>query len=149
MVKFDIVVEALIDAPPHVAMKAILDRNSGTINWGMPQMESKLKEGSPIGTNMVCVGTFHTKGMKTRIVFKTTKIVEDKLMQIEYLEGGDFKGSEEYTLEPLDGKTRIRLQMNVQPNRLLLAILAPVVKKTLVSAAQDQFKLLNDHVKKN
>jgi uncharacterized protein YndB with AHSA1/START domain len=141
-----VVTEAIIDAPPGVVYKAVLDEYAGAAHWGVPYKDAKIKDGSPIGVNMVSdVTVLGPMGMKGGFTFKVTKVEEGKLIYGEYLTG-DFKGSEEFTFEPVDGKTRIRLKWKAQPNRLLVSLLAPMAKKIHSTNAQEEFGLLNKYV---
>jgi len=49
MPKIDVLDEAIIDSPPMVVYKAILNEYAGVTNWWMPYCESKLRGDVPIG----------------------------------------------------------------------------------------------------
>jgi hypothetical protein len=55
---------------------------------------------------------------------KITEIVESKLIKYDYV-GGDFLGYGEWTLEPLDGQTRLRFRWNTRSNRFLINLVSP------------------------
>ena len=48
MPKIDVTDEAVIDSPPMVVYKAILNEYAGGTNWWMPYLEFKLRGDLPI-----------------------------------------------------------------------------------------------------
>src|SRR3989337_1409624 len=126
MPKIDRLDEAIIDAPPMVVYKAILNEYAGVTHWWMPILESKLRGDMPIDREgAIWDITMHARGVTSNVSDKVTKIVEAK--SIEYEVAGDFEGTGKYTFEPTDGKTKVQYRFNARTNRLLFSLLSPFV----------------------
>ena len=80
-----------------------------------------------------------------RFSARITKIVEDKLIQVEF--EGDFVGTGTWTFEPTDGKTRVQYRWNVRPKRLPFILVFPFVdmKKMHSDVMQKGFQALNNY----
>lgn len=148
MSKMDVVDEAIIDAQPGVVCQAVLEELAGKSRWWKQYLESKPREGSPLGQEgMVCDVTVHGPlGIKSRFTQKIAKLQDGKSLDIDYI-GGDFLGTAAFTFEPLDGKTRIRYRWMVQPNSLLVKMTAPVARNTHSKVMQKGYRLLNQYLK--
>jgi len=146
MSKIDVVDEAIIDAPPIKVMKAMDDETAGITNW-WPNMEFKLRAGSPAaGENKIFDMTI--KGpVNFRATQKITKIVEGKSINIDYIDG-NFRGIAEWTVEPIDGgKTRLRCRVNVQTKGIASWMPASMLRNGHSKTMQDGFKSLNQFLK--
>ena len=146
MPKIDVVDETVIDSPPLIVFKAILNETAGITHWWMPDMALRLREETPI----VCEGaivdvTVHGPGTP-KWTAKITKIVEGELIELE--EEGDFAGTGTWTFEPSDGKTRIRFRWNVRPKRLLYVLMSHFVNigKSHSEVMQKGFRALNGYL---
>jgi hypothetical protein len=112
----------------------------------MPYWESKLRGETPIDREGAIFDiTVH--GSRTpRFSAKITKIVEGKLIEVEF--GGDFVGTGTWTFEPTDGKTRVQYRWNVRPKRLSFVLASPFVDigKMHSDVMQKGFKALNSYL---
>jgi hypothetical protein len=125
MPRIDAFDEAVIDGPPLVVFKAILDEYAGVTHWRMPLMESKIREGTPVGREgAIYDGALHTFGTPKGSI-KITKIVEGKLIEVE--EEGDFVATGTWTFEPTNGKTKIGYRWSGRPKRLSIRLLSPFI----------------------
>ena len=146
MVKIDVTDEAVIDGPPMTVYNAFLNELLGVTNWWMPHIRF-----NPMCSN-ACEGSVFdatiNPNSKTslRCSVKVTKLVEDKLIELEY--GGDFEGTGVYTFEPKDGKTRTRFRFIVRPKKLLFRFIAPFVDtaKAHSEVMQIGFKSCNNYL---
>ena len=126
MPKIDTTDEAIIDAPPNLVYKAILDVYSGVTNWWMPHLESQIRGNRKVLCwGEVCDIKGHSHGGTTRFSAKVTKTEEDKLIELELT--GDFEGIETWTFESIQGKTKAKLHYVGKTNRLLFSVLSPFV----------------------
>ena len=78
MPKIDRLDEAVIDSPPAVVYKAILNEYAGVTHWWMPYLEYKMKGDMPIDREgAIGEMTFHfSKRASSKSSFKVTKILE-------------------------------------------------------------------------
>jgi len=146
MPRIDAVDEGVIDHPPLVVFKAILNEAAGTTHWWMPHWESKLRGETPIDREGAIFDiTIHRSG-KPRFFGKTTKIVKGKLIELEF--GGYFVGTGAWRFEPIDGKTRVQYRWNVQSKRLSFVLLSPFmdIGKIHSDVIQKGFKALNSYL---
>jgi uncharacterized protein YndB with AHSA1/START domain len=146
MPKFDTLHEVVIDKPPMVVYKAILNEFSGVTHWWMPPHESKLRGNVPIDHEGAIVDiTIHRSGTP-KFSYTLTKIVEAK--SIEMTVAGDFVGTAKWTFEPTDGKTKVQFQFNVRTNRLLFSLVSPFVniEKNHSDVMEKGFKELESYL---
>ena len=150
MPKIDVLDEAVIDSPPTVVYKAILDMYAGVTNWWMPYCESKLRGDIPVDREgaIFDVTINPTSRMNIKVSDRVTKIVEAKSIEVEI--AGDFVGTGEWTFEPTDGKTKVQLRWNGRTNRLLFSLVSPFVDfgKGHSDVIQKEFKALNSYLSK-
>lgn len=147
MPKIDVTDEAVIDRPPMVVYKAVLDEIAGVTHWWMPYLECKLR-----GDMQVCrEGSVfdvaaHGSGVTAKFSEKVTKIVEAKSIEVEY--AGDFVGTGKWTFEPTDGKTKVQYRFNARTNRLLFSLVSPFmnVGRPHSDTMQKGFKALNSYL---
>jgi len=149
MPKIDVTDEAIIDAEPSVVFKALLDEFEGAKNWWMPHWEAK-----PVGNvpfrqvGGIIDITVHRLG-KPKFSAKSIEIIQDKFLKADFFKG-DALGSGEWTLEPLEGKTKVRFRFNVKTNRLLFTLVSPIVNIANIHSdvMQKGFKALNSYLSK-
>jgi hypothetical protein len=148
MPKFDGVEEVVIDSPSMVVYKAVLNEFAGVTHWWMPLRECKLRGDIPIREGAICDITMHAKGVTSKASVKVTKIEEAKSIGLEFI--GDFLGTEEWTFEPTDGKTKLQYRVNARTNRLLFSVVSPFVNfgKGHSDGMQYGFKALNSYLSK-
>jgi hypothetical protein len=145
MPKYDVTDEAVLDSPPMVVYKAILDEYAGVTHWWMPILEFKLRGDMPIDREGA-IGDMISKGAKCS--FKVTKIVEAKSIEMEI--AGDLVGTGTWTFEPTDGKTKVKYRSNVRTNKALFSLVSPFVNfgKTHSDNVQKGLKALNSYLNK-
>ena len=149
MPKYDVFDEALIDAPPLVVYKAILDEYAGITNWFLPILEFKLKGNMPIDREGAMVNMIaHSHGVSLHETCKITKLVEAKSIEMDY--SGDFVGIGTWTFEPsADGKkTKMRFRWNVNVKKPIVVLLSPFVDggKAHSEGMQKGFKACNSYL---
>jgi uncharacterized protein YndB with AHSA1/START domain len=148
MPRIDVVDEAVIDSPPLVVFKAVLNEYAGVTHWWMPYLESKLRGETPIDQEGTVFDiTVHGKHA-TRFSARITKLVEAKLIETKV--EGDFAGTGTGTFEPRDGKTKVRFRWNVRPKRLSFRLLSPFIDmgKPHSDVMQKGFKALDSYLSK-
>jgi uncharacterized protein YndB with AHSA1/START domain len=149
MPRIDVTDESIIDAEPSVVFKALLDEFEGAKNWWMPHWEAKPRGNIPIEqVGGIIEITVHRIG-KPRWSSKITEIIQNKLIKAEFFEG-DFLGNGEWTLEPLDGKTKVKFRFNVKTNKLLFTLVSPFINIGNIHSdvMQKGFKALNNYLSK-
>jgi hypothetical protein len=150
MPKIDAINEAVIDAPPMVVYKALLNEVAGVTHWWMPYMEFKLRGNIPIDhEGAIYDATISpTSRMNAKFSAKLTKIVEGKLIEEEV--AGCFIGTASWTFESIDGKTKAQSRLNVRTNGLIYSIFSPFVdyKKNHSDIMEKGFKALNSYLSK-
>jgi hypothetical protein len=148
MPRIDAFDEAVIDSPPLIVFKAILDEYAGITHWRMPLVESKIREGTPHGREgAIYDATRHTRGTPKGSL-RITKIVEGKLIEVE--EEGDFVGTGIWTFEPTNGKTKIGYRWSGRPKRLSFRLLSPFIdiRRMHSDGMQKIFIALNSYLSK-
>ena len=151
MPKPESIEEAVIDAPPTVVYKAILNEYAGVTHWWMPYMAFKLRGNIPIESEGAIVDVISLPTSRTRSAkasYKMTKIVEGK--SIEYEETGAFVGTGKWTFEPTDGKTKVQFRLNARINSRLISFASHFINldKMHTEMMQIAFKALNSYLNK-
>ena len=149
MAKFDVTDEFAIDAPPMMVYKALLDEFAGLTHLFMPYYECKLSGDIPIDHEGAIFDlAVHNGRMTTKLSAKITKLVEAKSIEVQY--EGDIVATEEYTFEPTDGKTKVKLGFNGRTNSPLVSFLSLFVNigKGHSDMMQHGFNALNSHLSK-
>ena len=150
MPKIDVTSEAVIDSPPMVVYKTLLDEIAGVTHWWMPYMEFKSRGDIPIDhEGAIYDATISpTSRMNAKFSAKLTKIVEGKLIEEEI--AGCFIGTASWTFEPTDGKTKAQSRLNVRTNGILYSLFSPFVdyKKNHSDIMEKGFKALNSYLSK-
>jgi hypothetical protein len=147
--KIDVVDEIVMDSPPSVVYKGLLEEIGGVTRTFMPYYEFKLRGDMPVHEGTVFDVTVNPKSsVNAKFFAKITKLVEDKTIEEEY--EGDFVGTGKWTFEPTDGKTNVQFRVNIRTNRLLFSFVAPFVdfKKNHVDVTQKALKALNSYLSK-
>jgi uncharacterized protein YndB with AHSA1/START domain len=149
MPKYELVDEAVIDAPPILVYKAVLDEYAGVTHWFMPLIEYKPRGNAPVREGTTVDAIINPKSRtKIKCSTKVTKLVEGKLIEEEY--AGDFVGTGGWTFEPTDGKTKLKQYQNTRTTKLLFSIVASFVnvEKGHSETMQKGFKSLNSYLSK-
>lgn len=144
MPKVDVTDEIIIDAPPMVVFRAILDEYSGITHFWMPHLEFKPR----VAKLMDCEGgicdiTARSHGLAANFSVKVIRIDPGKAINMELT--GDLTGTENWIFEPLDGKTKVQLQWKGATNKLIFTLLSPIAsaEKAHSESIQKGFKVLN------
>lgn len=141
MPKFDVSDEAVIDAPPVTVFKIILDEFSGVTRF---MQGYEFKPRTPMdregGTSDAKVSSH---GIAAKFSVKVTKIEKDKSIELELT--GDLSGTEEWTFEPMDKKTKVKIRLIGATNKLLFTLLSPFanIGKIHSELMQKGFKAIN------
>jgi len=150
MPKIDVTDEAVIDSPPMVVYKAILNEYAGITRWWMPYLEIKPRGNIPFDSEgaIFDLTIYPTGRMNFKFSGKRTKIVEAKSIDEEY--AGAFVGTGTWTFEPTDGKTKVKYRFNIRTNKLLFSLFYPFVDfgKKHSQVMQNGFKALNSYLSK-
>jgi hypothetical protein len=150
MPRIDDISEVIIDSPPMVVYKALLNEVAGVTHWWMPYMEFKLRGDIPIDREgAIYDATINpTSRMNAKFSAKLTKIVEAKLIEEEI--AGCFIGTASWTFEPTDGKTKAQSRLNVRTNGILYSLFSPFVNygKRNSDIMEKGFKALNSYLSK-
>ena len=148
MPRIESIDEAIIDAPPMVVYKAVLDEYAGVTHWWMPYFELKPRGNVPIfGEGSIVDLIVHGRGTP-KFSAKMAKIVEGESIDMEYT--GDFVGTGKWTFELADGKTRVQKRVNYEVKRFSFVLLSPFVnmQKANSDLMQKGFKALNVYLNK-
>jgi hypothetical protein len=151
MPKIDTLDEAVIDSPPIVVYKAILNEIAGVTHWWMPYMEFKPKGDLPFREGAIVDLITHNKGtekVSAKVTAKVTKLVEAKSIETEFV--GDLAGTGTFTFEATDGKTKVQYRLNARLKKLPFVLLSPFVDLGKINSdtMQKGFKQLNSYLSK-
>ena len=125
MPQWDVVDEAIIDADVTGVFRTIRDVNNWS-KWWMPRLEARIRGTETIAEVGVQFDVAAYGIKKGTFAVRVTEIVENERMSVEYFEG-DFLGKGEWSFEPVDGKTRVRLRWMARSNNLLITLLSPFI----------------------
>jgi hypothetical protein len=121
MATYDVVNEATIAATPAEIVGAILDEAAGRSRWWQPLLRMRQRGDEPlpeIGAMVdITVSVEAAVGQRKtiRLRGRVTAFEPDRRLVIEYFDG-DFRGSDEWTLDPVDGgHTRIVTRWRTDP----------------------------------
>jgi hypothetical protein len=91
----------------------------------------------------ICDITARSHGIAAKFSVKVTKVDPGKSISLEL--SGDLIGIENWTFEPIDGKTKVKLQWKGATNKLLFSFLSPIANagKVHSESIQKGFKVLN------
>jgi hypothetical protein len=149
MAKFDVMDEAIIDAPPNIVYKAFLNEFAGSTHMFVPYYEFKLRGDIPIDHEGAIVDlAVHNGKLTSNLTAKITEMVESKSIKMEY--EGDFIATEDYAFEPAEDKTKVTLRFKGRTNRLLFSFLSPFVNfgKGHSEMVHKSFNALNSQLNK-
>jgi hypothetical protein len=144
MPKIDVVDEAIIESEPAIVFNALLNEFEGAKNWWMPHWEAKPRGEVPFSQIGGIIDiTVHRIG-KPKWSAKSIEIIPGKYLKAEFFHG-DFLGNGEWTLEPVDNKTRVKFRFNVKTNKLLFSLVSPFINIGNIHSdvMQKGFKALN------
>lgn len=130
MTKYDVTDETVVHASSELVFDAISGVFDGKVNWWLPHLSSKLREGvscSQVGG--IFDVTVHTL-FPLRFTGKTVEVQRPEKLRVQYL-AGDFQGGALWTFDTVEGGTRLRLRWQTNPSSLLVklaSICVPVGK---------------------
>ncbi len=148
MPKIDVVDEGIVDAPPNVVYRAILNEFAGVTHW-WPHTVYKLRGEIPIDhEGAISIVIAGNRVVNIRASFKVTMIVVAESIEMEI--AGDLVGTGVWVFEPTDGKTIVKYQFKVRTNSLLFSVLSPFVnlEKGHSAEMRQVFKELNSYLLK-
>lgn len=150
MSSFDIIDEAFLDASPDIVWQELIAELRGAARWWVPHNTFEPAAVSPDQVGGQTRVTVHTKGvdqggLKLRFTARTRSVEPGRRLVADYV-AGDFRGSSEFAVDPVDEGRRTRLSMHFrgQPHgrMRLLARLADVGQQHS-KATQEAFANLN------
>ncbi|MCB5178554.1 SRPBCC family protein [Streptomyces antimicrobicus] len=121
MTPYDLIDEAVIDAPAAAVWDALITEFRGAKQWWVPHNTFATVSGSPDAVGGEVAVTVHTKGvdnggLKLRFTARTTAVQPGRRLDIAYVDGV-FRGPSTFTLEPLaDGRTRLAMHFTARPH---------------------------------
>jgi hypothetical protein len=135
MAMYDVFNEAAIAATPADIVGALLEEAAGRSHWWQPFLQMRQRGDKPLPVIGAVVditvsvgGLPGTRLAAVRFSGRVTAYEPDRRMVLEYFDG-DFRGTEEWTLDPVDAThTRIATRWKTYPQGMvrLLAKLADV-----------------------
>lgn len=146
MPSYDVIDEAIINAPSERVYRALVDEWSGVTHW-WSQVEAKPIGDIPFGqVGAVCSSTVRNRGT-ARFKWRLTEVDPGRFMRSEYFEG-PLIGYGDVRLEPVgEDKTRISYHWQVR-TRGIGNILGPMlnIKKRHSEVIQNGFRALGEHL---
>jgi hypothetical protein len=149
--KIDVIDETVIDSSPMEVYKAILNEFSGVTNWWMPYNGFKSKGDMPVdheGAVFELIVLPKSRIASFKVSVKVVKLVEANSIKLDF--SGALVGTEEYTFEPKDEKTKLQIHLNAKSNKLSLSLVSPLVNlgKKHSDNMRKGFKALNNYLRK-
>ncbi|MFF3751673.1 SRPBCC family protein [Streptomyces sp. NPDC002018] len=113
---YDIIDEAVVDAPADVVWDALVAEFRGAARWWVPYNTFETVSGAPDTVGGLVAVTVHTKGVgnggpKLRFTARTESVVPGRRLTVEYVDGV-FRGPADFVLEPLAEGRRTRISMH-------------------------------------
>ncbi|MFJ3633217.1 SRPBCC family protein [Streptomyces sp. NPDC090112] len=121
MTTYDLIDEAVIDAPADAVWEALVAEFRGAGQWWVPHNTFTAVSGAPDSVGARVGVTVHTKGvdkggLKLRFTSRTVAVEPGRRLDIEYVDGV-FRGPSTFLLEPLEGgRTRISMHFTGRPH---------------------------------
>lgn len=129
MTTYECIDELTMEATASECFASLTDEVAGRSTWWEPFVVMKPKEGGPLSSRDALVerlaspdGTTDRYWSTARMSIRVTGIEPDRRVVLKE-EGGDFRGFEEWTFEPLDeGRTLVRVHWVAEPHGLMRLI---------------------------
>ena len=125
MTRYDVSNDAVIVATPGEIIGAFVEEAAGRSQWWQPYLRMRQRGGRPlpeIGASVdIAVAVEGGLGQvwAARLAGRVTAFEPDQRLVLEYFEG-DFRGTEEWTLDPVDaGRTRVATRWRTDPQGVL------------------------------
>jgi hypothetical protein len=140
--KFDM--EVVINAPSEVVDKALwTPGNAECWTKGLERFEVVKGKPREVGT----VGRLHyVQGGKEHIMEDVLEYSEPGKRYRSRVSGPAISATVETVLEPMDGKTRVRIVWDGKGKKLILKLLLPFLKKKMIREAEKEFRTFKDLV---
>ncbi len=136
--------EILINAPSDVVDEALWTPGNA-VYWTTGLEKFEVVKGKPreVGT----VGRLHyVQGGKEHIMEDVLEYSEPGRRYRSRVSGPAISATVETILEPVDGKTRVRITWDGKGKVLLLKLLLPLLKKKMIRQAEAEFRTFKDLV---
>jgi uncharacterized protein YndB with AHSA1/START domain len=121
MTRYDVTNRATIAATPAEIISAFLEEAAGRSHWWQPSVRMRQRGVRPLPQIGAAVditvggGALLDRQWTARFSGRVTAFDPDRRLVLEYFDG-DFRGGEEWTLEPVDaGHTRITTRWRTDP----------------------------------
>ena len=121
MTRYDVSNAAVIAATPGEIIGAFLEEAAGRSQWWRPYLRIRQRGGKPLpeigaAVDIAVAGEGGlSQAWSTRIAGRVAAFEPDRRLVLEYFEG-DFRGTEEWTVEPVDaGHTRVTTRWRTDP----------------------------------
>jgi uncharacterized protein YndB with AHSA1/START domain len=116
MTSYDLIDEAVVDAPREAVWDALLAEFRGGERWWVPANTFAVSSGAPDVVGGEVAVTVHTKGVdkggpKLRFTARTTAVEPGRRLSVEYVDGA-FRGVSDFVLDPVDDGARTRIGMH-------------------------------------
>jgi uncharacterized protein YndB with AHSA1/START domain len=116
MTGYDLIDEAVVDAPPEAVWDMLLAEFRGGSAWWVPANTFSTTSGSADTVGGEVRVTVHTKGadkkgLKLRFTARTTAVDPARRLSVEYVDGV-FRGVSDFLLDPVDAGRRTRIGMH-------------------------------------
>ncbi|WP_406134639.1 SRPBCC family protein [Streptomyces sp. NBC_01089] len=121
MTGYDLIDEAVVDAPPQAVWEALIAEFRGAARWWVPANTFAVVSGSPDEVGGEVAVTVHTKGVdkggpKLRFTSRTRAVEPGRLLSVDYVDGV-FRGTSDFVVEPLDGgRTKVGMHFVGRPH---------------------------------
>jgi hypothetical protein len=122
MTRYDVSNEAIIAATPAEIVGAFLEEAAGRSQWWQPLVRMRQRGGKPlpelgaeVEITVAGEGLLGQRWFTARFSERVAAFDPDRRLLLEVF-GGDFRGTEEWTVEPVDaGHTRIATRWRTDP----------------------------------
>ncbi|WP_404962529.1 SRPBCC family protein [Streptomyces sp. 147326] len=127
MSTYDLIDEAVIDAPADAVWDALVTEFRGAKKWWVPHNTFTALAGAPDEVGGTVGVVVHTKGvdkggLKLRFTSRTVAVEPGRRLDIEYVDGV-FRGPSTFLLQPLPGgRTRVSMHFTGSPHGWLKAL---------------------------
>jgi uncharacterized protein YndB with AHSA1/START domain len=119
MARYDRIDEAVIHAAPEDVWEALRAEFTGETSWWLPELGFRPLDGATSLATGAAVEVVPGAGRTGRrrspfaFVSRVVEVVENERLSTEYLAGA-FRGTGDWTLEPVAGGTRLRMHWQVR-----------------------------------
>lgn len=121
MTGYDLIDEAVVDAPPEAVWEALIAEFRGAARWWTPANTFTATSGAPDEVGGEVAVTVHTKGVdkggpKLRFTARTRAVEPGRLLSVDYVDGV-FRGTSDFYVQPLEGgRTKVGMHFVGRPH---------------------------------